>query len=344
MLVLLIILLLMTAFLPLFFKPAEKHIELFVLIMGLASCAVAHGFTSENLLSIFANHFLYVITAAVFFVSILFRLLEKKIRRFAQFLLAHLPIRVIIFLLVVLLGLLSSIITAIIAALLLTEFITLLPLPRRSKIAICILACFSIGLGAVLTPVGEPLSTVVTSKLHQSFFYMFDLLGPYAIVGILVSGVLAVFFADSNWRDHYHPEREPDYIPEKETISAILLRTAKIFMFVVALDLLGIGFKPIIDTYIIHWNNYLLYAANMLSAILDNATLAAAEISPEMAVLQIKTILVSLLVSGGMLVTGNIPNIITAGKLKIGMKEWAKYGAPVGAAMLVGYAVALFVF
>ena len=38
-----------------------------------------------------------------------------------------------------------------------------------------------------------------------------------------------------------------------------------------------------------------------------------------------------------MLVPGNIPNIVSAGRLKIRMNEWAKIGVPIGAVMLAVY-------
>jgi energy-coupling factor transporter ATP-binding protein EcfA2 len=50
-----------------------------------------------------------------------------------------------------------------------------------------------------------------------------------------------------------------------------------------------------------------------------------------------------LLVSGGMLIPGNIPNIISASKLKITSSEWAKLGIPLGLILLVIYYVILFV-
>ena len=58
------------------------------------------------------------------------------------------------------LGLLSSVITAVIAALILVEAVALLKLDRQSETAAVVLACFAIGLGAALTPVGEPLCTI----------------------------------------------------------------------------------------------------------------------------------------------------------------------------------------
>ncbi|MDD4359094.1 MAG: DUF1646 family protein, partial [Syntrophaceticus sp.] len=137
-------------------------------------------------------------------------------------------------------------------------------------------------------------------------------------------------------------EEEPVDL-EDETISGVVLRAGKIFLFVMALELLGAGFKPMIDAYIINLDGRILYWINMISAVLDNATLAAAEISPSMSSLQIEAILMGLLVSGGMLIPGNIPNIISASKLKITSSEWAKLGVPVGLTMMVIYYLIIFV-
>ncbi|MGB4043751.1 MAG: DUF1646 family protein, partial [Thermacetogeniaceae bacterium] len=59
--------------------------------------------------------------------------------------------------------------------------------------------------------------------------------------------------------------------------------------------------------------------------------------------LQIEAILMGLLVSGGMLIPGNIPNIISAGKLNITSSEWARLGVPLGLALLIIYYLILFV-
>jgi predicted cation transporter len=45
------------------------------------------------------------------------------------------------------------------------------------------------------------------------------------------------------------------------------------------------------------------------------------------------------LISGGMLIPGNIPNIVAAGRLKISMKEWAIIGVPVGLVVMAVYFV-----
>ena len=81
----------------------------------------------------------------------------------------------------------------------------------------------------------------------------------------------------------------------------------------------------------------------MSSAVLDNATLAAAEISVKMSQSQVKAMLIGLLISGGMMIPGNIPNIISAGKLKIKSTEWIKLGCPLGITIMAVYYVILFV-
>lgn len=106
--------------------------------------------------------------------------------------------------------------------------------------------------------------------------------------------------------------------------------------------MLGGGFKPLIDKYVVNLDSRVLYCGNMLSAVLDNATLAAAEISLRMNSQQVRAILMGLLISGGMLIPGNIPNIISACKLKISSKEWARLGVPLGLVIMAAYFVIIF--
>jgi predicted cation transporter len=74
---------------------------------------------------------------------------------------------------------------------------------------------------------------------------------------------------------------------------------------------------------------------------LDNATLTAAEISPLMPEETIKDALAGLLIAGGMLIPGNIPNIICANKLSIKSREWAVFGVPLGMVIMVGFFIFL---
>ena len=128
-----------------------------------------------------------------------------------------------------------------------------------------------------------------------------------------------------------------------ETVKDVIMRAVKVYVFIAALVLLGEGFKPLILEYFIQIPSGILYWVNMVSAILDNATLCAAEIGPALSEIQIRSILMGLLLSGGMLIPGNIPNIISAGKLGITSKEWARLGFPLGIVAMAVYFVVIFV-
>jgi predicted cation transporter len=108
-----------------------------------------------------------------------------------------------------------------------------------------------------------------------------------------------------------------------------------------ALIFLGAGFKPLIDLYLTKLSSQALFWVNMVSAVLDNATLAASEIGPSLSESQIKSALLGLLISGGMLIPGNIPNIIAAHALHIKSTEWAGLGVPLGLIMMSATAILL---
>jgi predicted cation transporter len=131
-------------------------------------------------------------------------------------------------------------------------------------------------------------------------------------------------------------------VEDNETLRDVGARAAKVYVFVMALLLLGAGMKIIIDKYFTAIPSEVLYWVNMLSAILDNATLTAAEIAPSLTIGQITAALMGLLIAGGMLVPGNIPNIISANKLGITSKEWARLGVPVGLVLMLVYFVWIF--
>jgi predicted cation transporter len=219
-----------------------------------------------------------------------------------------------------------------------------LPLERDSKIDITVVACFAIGMGAALTPLGEPLSTIVISKLsgapyYAGFDFLFQLLGIYIIPVVIALGIIGVLL--------FRRARTGTGVAEchlqRETLRQVVIRAGKVYLFIMALVFLGEGFKPLILDYVIQIPAEILYWVNMVSAVLDNATLAAAEISPVLSIQQIKSALMGLIIAGGMLIPGNIPNIIAAGKMEITSKEWAKRGVPLGLVLMVCFFGILFI-
>jgi len=253
-------------------------------------------------------------------------------------------LKAIVFSLIVVLGLISSIISAILAAIILVEIVNALPVVKKAKVEIAVVACFSIGLGAGLTPLGEPLTTIVISKLsgtpyHAGFTFLFNNLAVYLIPAVIALGFVGVFlFSRSHTGD-----TKLECIIERESVRDIVLRAGKVYLFIMALIFLGEGFKPLILEYIISIPSAGLYWVNIVSAVLDNATLAAAEIGPALTLQQIVSALMGLLIAGGMLIPGNIPNIIAAGKLQITSREWAEVGIPLGLVLMGIFFVLLFV-
>ena len=257
-------------------------------------------------------------SVTVLAVGLAFHYGRPAVDRWFRQILRLIPRRAVLFLLVAGLGLVSSAITAIIAALLLVEAIHLLRLSRRQEINVTVLACYSIGLGAVLTPLGEPLSTIATAKLHGDFWLLGRLLWPWAVPGILALGLAAAF------TPRHHGGATLDDAERHGSLGGVFRRTVKVFVFVGALVLLGAGLSPLADRYVPMLPAWALYWVNCVSAVLDNATLAAAEITPAMSQIQLKAALLGLLLGGGLLIPGNIPNIISAGRLEIRGREWAR--------------------
>ena len=347
--------------LPFKVKKIEENLEAFLFLCGIAALSVAsfatlHGetFGWTNAIVIEALTAPVMITTVasipvgivqiVLIMGLILYYAHTQITGAIQTMVNRVPLSVIVFCLICSLGIISSIISAILAAIILVEIVSTLPLGRQEKIGVTVISCFSIGLGAALTPLGEPLSTIAISKLsgdpyHAGFTFLFDLLGIYILPGIVALGILGVVFLQRKGTGNEGHECRL----VRESIRDVVIRAGKVYLFIMALVFLGEGFKPLILEYIIRIPSEGLFWVNIVSAVLDNATLAAAEIGPQLSLIQIKSTLMGLLIAGGMLIPGNIPNIIAAGKMGITSKEWARYGVPLGFALMLIFFAILFV-
>lgn len=357
----LIIILILVLTIPFIFKKVEENLEPFLFVMGVAAAIISSRMTSHLIMEALWEP--VMISGAVLVAGLMFYMLKEQFARLMGILCDNYPISIVVFCVVLILGFLSSVITAIVSAIILVEVIYRLPLLRKDKIVICVLACFSIGLGAVLTPIGEPLATIAISKLNQEFTFLLQLLGRYIIPFVIIFALCAALYANKASKEiingvdiaatsEAHAEESDslvhieEEIVEEDTLKGVFVRAVKVYLFVMALVFLGEGFEPLINAYILGLSPELLYWVNMVSAVLDNATLCAAEISPSMLsnMITIRAILMGLLLSGGMLIPGNIPNIIAASKLKIGSKEWALLGVPIGLIFMVVCYMIIFIF
>ncbi len=345
---------------PFMVRKIEHNLEAFLFVMGVTAVTLSSFETHENLTNLYGEHIPHIgwnmplvmeaieepifkgIVPAVLVAGLLFYYGRDHVQSAIDSLLKKVPLKILVFVMIVILGLSASIITAIIAALLLVELIKVMPMDRKTQVNVAIIACFSIGLGAVLTPVGEPLSTIAVTKLqgepyNAGFFFLFNILAIYVVPACVAMGILGMVFTGKA-----AAIKEKAVSASQETLKDVVIRAGKVYLFVMALLLLGSGMKLVIDKYILSIPPEIIYWVNMISAVLDNATLTAAEVSPLMGMEQLQAVLMGLLISGGMLIPGNIPNIIAAQKLSITSKEWAKLGIPLGLVLMAVYFVWVF--
>ena len=338
--------------LPFRFRRIEENLEPFFLAMGLLATGLLYskGLLSHTELTELFRTALKTplviqgvpigITQVVLIAGLFFYFYHEKIYSGVASLYVRLGPKYIGMLLALVLGLTSSLISVIVAAVILAELVAAMPVDRDSKISYTVAAAFAIGMGAALTPVGEPLSTIAVSKLsgepyHAGFLFLFVHLGHVLVPGIVAVSIYAGLILERG----YSGGQESFKATYTETLGRVVERAVRVYMFVAALELLGHGFTPIINWYLSKVPGYILYWINMVSAVLDNATLTAAEIGPALSLEQIRSALTSLIISGGMLIPGNIPNIVAAGRLGIKSREWARRGVPLGIVLLLVYFV-----
>lgn len=330
------VIILLALFLPFMIHSVEQQLEAFLFVLGLIA-VTAIGAWNWHLVKDAVTEPL-TISLAVLIIGLLFKKFRLNITHFIEYIELKMGLKKTIILLVATLGFLSSIITAIVAALILCEIAATLRLTRRDTIHVIVMGCFAIGLGAILTPIGEPLSTIVVSKLsdaphYAGFFYLLRLLWYLVIPGVAFFAYMAGRTKDEQIKSQQHVEIDSS--------KDILVRAAKVYLFIMALVFFGHGLTPLAEISIMKLPLAALYWANSISAILDNATLAAAEIVPTMTNTQIEFLLMGLIISGGFLIPGNIPNIICASKFKIKSKEWAKQALPIGIICMFVYFLVL---
>jgi predicted cation transporter len=311
---------------PICIRPIERNIELFFLSVGILAAimtgrfggALVHAAATEPI----------ALTAAVLVFGVAARILRPVFDRGLKRVQERVSARWIYFTLIMALGLLASVITAVISALLLVEAIAMLKLDRSSEIAAVVLACFSIGLGAALTPVGEPLGTIAVAALSADFWYLMRLLGPLIVAGIVIVAAISLFIPPIQGASLYAARAEDGW---KE----IVLRAVRVYAFCAGLVGLSWGLRPLVDSYISRMPHGALFWLNSISAVVDNATLTAAEIGPALSHNQQRAVLMGLLISGGMLIPGNIPNIVAASRLGISSREWARVGLITGLPLML---------
>ena len=324
---------------PLTIRWVENHLELFLLTVGAAAVTISGAWSTALVRNTLASP-VYV-SFIVVVVSIIFNNYSRYIFRVLFAFFRTLEPRYSFALLILLLGTTSSLVSVTVSALLLAEVLKVVNLEHTSTVKITVFACYAISLGAVLTPLAEPMGLVINNTLagpphHADFFFLlrhfFAWIFP-AICALAVMGGYTARHAGTTLQMHIRED--------KETYSSILRRTGHIYMFVAALTLISTGLRPLAQSTITHLSGKVLFIANAVSVIIDNATLAAIEIVPTISISDLICMVIGLAAFGSMLVQGNLPNIVAAEKLGIKGREWAAIAVPTGLLLMAVYFIML---
>jgi predicted cation transporter len=321
---------------PLIFAPLEHNLEPYCFALGMIAVTIGRQWEWHLLRKAALDPM--PITITVIAAGILFSALRPVLDRSFGVMRRLLPRPLLASFMVLLIGLLSSVITAVVAALMLVEGISLVGLGPAERTRVAVLGCFAIGLGSALTPIGGPLATLAASAMNLNFADLFRLLSWWVFPGVAAVSMLAAYYA----RGPYDLVAAADSSLHERPRRA-LLQGLRIFMFIAGLILIGKACAPLASRYLDKLSDEALFWTNIISAALDNSTLVAVEfqhISRDRAL----AALLSLLASGGMLIPGNVPNIVCANKLGMRSSEWARTGLPIGLVMLgIYFAVLLIV-
>ncbi len=303
---------------PVLVEAIDRNVEVFFLLAGVLTACVMGQFNTAMVGDALSEPLPF--TLAVFFFGAVFRLLRDYFDRLLTFLIRLLDPPLLCFSLSIVLGFLAALITPVVSALMLVEAISLLHCNRRAEIAATVFGCFAIGFGAGLTPLGMPGISVLLRSLHADFWYLARLLGPFVAVGVFLAAVPSLFLSYTTG-ETLHPSRQRD-----SWRLVLWTRPSKVFVFIAGLVALCDGLRPTVDAYIHHVPSGLLFWMNTVSAVLNNSTLAVLEIGPALSISKQRAAMLGLLVSGGALIPGNIPNIVAANRLRISSREWARIG------------------
>jgi predicted cation transporter len=341
---------------PIVSKRVEHNIEYFFLAAGIIAVS-AVGMWSLHLLEEALLHPVVIgsipigITQVVLAAGLVFYYAKNRIYGFASRLSNPYILASIVFAL----GIASSIISAIVASVILAELLALSRLARGHKVKVSILAAYAIGIGAALLPLGEPLSTIAIAKLkgepyNASFTFLLENLWDIIIPLVALFSILAYIsvkgiriikvgkYKESNAIINNNNSNADTAKEYESSVKVVVMRAVKIYAFIFGLTLLGEFFKPLAEP-VADLGVYVLYFFGLVSAAADNATLTAALVSPSMSLDEIRVFLTSLVISGGMLIPGNVPNIVFASIIGIRFKEWARIGVPIGMPVFLAVAI-----
>ncbi len=302
----------------------------------------------------------WILIVSYFSLSLLASFLRRSIAKAVWKCTRHLQPHTLIFLWMLTAGSLGSLSIVVMAVVGAIFFSTLQEITRRDYTPCVVIYAAAIGLSALLSTVGEPLSLFIARALGDGSVYLVRTFGGMYAINIVCLALTSAFVArrarplpeSTEQRMVQDVERAERAIAgdleggevgqalrtveefEREThdfshvIDQTLHSTVKLYLFVVGLLFLGQASKPIAALLFARLSPAAAFFGNAISAVADNALLGLLEIQPGMPQSLVLVLGFSLALWGVALVPGNVCNVVLKEKLKIPFRRWAQVGIP----------------
>jgi predicted cation transporter len=227
---------------PLLVKKIEQNIEAFLFLMGVCAVAISRSWHISLVEEAAGEPIIVGIVLSVLLSGLIAHYLGPHfLRGINDTLQDGITMKVIFLEMIVVLGLSAIIITPILPFFLLVEVANHLPLTRRVRANLTVLASFSIFLGALLALVETPHSAIAIAKMQGALppanVLPLELQSLYIMLFILALGLIGTFFT-GEWVITMETRTKEG----GAALRNMAVWSARVCMFVGALLLIGVAF------------------------------------------------------------------------------------------------------
>lgn len=309
----------------------------------------------------------WVLIVCYFTLSVLASIFHRSIRRAVRTCARTLSAPVMIAVWTLIGGSLGSVSVVVLAVIGAVFYSTLEEVAGKDYTPCVVIYAAALGLSALLTTIGEPLSLFIAHALGDGTAYLLKTFAGVYVINILCLAGAAWMLAKSakplpesteermrkdvrraerslahrtNHQEvkealHTVEEFEQESHDLSHTLDQILHSTTKLYFFVLGLLFFGEAAKPVAVRMFSNLPPLAAFFGNAVSAVADNALLGLLEIQQGMPQSLVFVLGISLALWGVGLVPGNVCNVVLKEKLHISFRRWAMTGIPCACALAI---------
>jgi len=227
---------------PLLIKRIERNLEAFLFLVSACAIVLSRSWHIDLVEEAAQEPIVIGIVLSILAAGLIVHYRRPHfLQNINDILLDGITMKVIFLEIVVVLGLSAAIITPIIPFFVLVEAVSHLSLTRKARANITILGCISIFLGAALSLVEGPSSTISVTKMQGALpsagFLPLELQSLYIVLIILVLGLMSMFFPEGKVK-----AMEMQAFESVATHKKMAIWGVRVCMFAGALLLVGVAF------------------------------------------------------------------------------------------------------